>query len=225
MPECGSEWVCAWIHLPFLVSRIQLHADITKFLLNVWILFKIKLASMIPFTMFLEIRNNVKHGLLLNNHNWYISPTNPGSKVPLQWRHMASQRHKSPAIRLFVCLLILTSKGYQRHFVKGINQTHMPFVRGIHPHKGPVIQEVFPWHDVTIRGATVEPTLFLLWPRNHYSYCLSSVFVARSAFLRCLPGYGLYGPSWQLLHTAYVDTLLEDDIQWLHGGLVSISTV
>ena len=61
--------MCAWVHQPFLVSRIQLHADITKFLSNASILIKIKLASMIPFTMFLEMKNNGKHGLLLNNHN------------------------------------------------------------------------------------------------------------------------------------------------------------
>ena len=71
--------------------------------------------------------------------------------VPLEWRHIASLRLKSPATRQFVHSLI--QAGNKRNTIAS---HHWPFVSGIHrwpvdsPCKWSKTQKTFPFHDVIL---------------------------------------------------------------------------
>ena len=100
----------------------------------------------------LEHAGTVPNTLKLNavSSGAHPEPTAVKRHKYLQRRKRVSRRLKSPAILLYVQLIVPTNNSQQN-----IKDPHYsPFVRGIYlwpvPHKGPAMGKLFPYYDVII---------------------------------------------------------------------------
>ena len=108
------------------------------------------------------------------NHHNTVRPCCPFNKP--NGNYFVEETHSTICIRIqekcfdMLCLVVIT---LERHDVSNLNGTkgshYRPFVRGIHPHKGPLMSKVFPFDDVIMYiRATFMHILQLL---HYFSEC------------------------------------------------------
>ena len=106
-----------------------------------------------------------------HNHHNTVRPCCPVNKT--KGNYFVEETHSTIHLIIhekyfdILCLVVITLERYGVSNLNGINGSHYRlFVRGIHPHKGPIISNVFPCDDVIMCiRATFTHILQLL----HYS--------------------------------------------------------